>query len=386
MIFIPVTNRSILSQENREIVMKITSSIANNFLSIDISGQIVQGELSGTIKRIIDEASMASVKDASLYINSEGGSVFEAQEVVNELKRLRSVSITVGSLAASAATYIMTFFPSVALNSTSQFMIHKPSTYVTGNEDEVKADIKALENITNSYRTAYAKKFNKSEDEIEQLWKNDYWMTAKEALAIGLIDSIKDEEIKIDEEIISMMVACGAPTIPTKTINNKNNMDLKILAQAVGKPEISTESELISAINSLKQNSKDWETKYNALKNTESTKLVDKAVALGLIPESLKAAQIVALDNDYENQSKIIAKLIEDKEAEDQKENRNGIIETVVASGKGQKPSASGEESFDYLQKNDPIKLAKIRAEEPVKYAQLSQAYAQGARWTPAQK
>jgi len=363
--------------------MKITSSLANNFLNIEISGQIIQGELSGAIRKVIDEASKKKIKDASLYINSEGGSVFEAQEVVNELKRLRSVKIIVGSLAASAATYIMTFFPSEAINSTSQFMIHKPSTYVSGNEDQVKADMKALENITNNYRTAYSKKFNKTEDEIEEMWKNDYWMTAQEALKMGLIDSVRNEKMDVNDEIISMMVACGCPNIPKKTIND--NMDLKILALTIGKPELSNESEIIAEINALKSGSQEWKDKYLALRAKEAEKLVGKAVSLGLIPEDLKDVQVKAFETDFEGQSVKLNKLITDKETENQTNGVQGAIGAVVSLAKGnngnQNPG-NGEDSFDYLQKHNAVELSRIRTEEPQKYAQLVKGYASGVRYT----
>ncbi len=360
--------------------MKIESAYVNSFLNLNISGQIMPGELSSTVKTVIDEALSKNVKDANLYINSEGGSVFEAQEVVNELKRLRSVKITVGALAASAATYIMCYFPSAAY-STSQFMIHKPSTYISGNEDEVKSDIKALENITNLYRSAYAKKFSKSEDEIEEMWKHDYWMNSEEALKLGLIDSILDEELQIDDEAISMMVACGCPNIPTKT--KIKNMDLKIISQALGKPEDATENDVLSAIQSLKAESKEWKEKYSNLQKAEAGKMVDKAVALGLIPEDLKDVQVKAFEADFDGQSEKLSKLIKEKEEENVQNGVQSAIGAAVNLSKGGKQqTGEGQGTFDYLQKHNAVELARIRTEEPQKYAKLVKDYASGVRYT----
>lgn len=184
--------------------------------------------------------------------------------------------------------------------------------------------------------------------------------------------------------------------VQLKKINQKseNKMsELKTIALALGKPADTSESELLNTVTELKlaksnadTKAKEWEDKYIALQKSEATTIVNKAVKLGLIPEDLAEGQISLFEKDFEGQKVKLSKLIEDKEAEDVKNGKNAVIGAVVLAGGKQTPVIGGEESFDYLQKNDPVKLAKIRTEEPQKYAQLAKAYAEGVRWTPAQK
>lgn len=235
---------------------KIEASVTNGVLKLRVSGRIWQGDVASTFKWEIDAALAQNIRTAELYLNTEGGSVFEAQEAINELKRLDNVNITVGSLAASAGTMFLCHFEGECFT-TSQFMIHKPLTWASGNEDQVKAELKALTNLTNVYRTAYAKKMKITEDEVNELWKNDYWMDAKEAKEKGLISNIIDEEIEVDESTVAMMVACGCPNVPKPTVqhpepksnnNNKNTMDINQLRAALGMAATATEQEVLDRL------------------------------------------------------------------------------------------------------------------------------------------
>lgn len=194
----------------------------------------------------------------------------------------------------------------------------------------------------------------------------------------------------------AIRLSAGGSTPKIKLLNQKseNKMsELKTIALALGKSADSSELLVLEAVNELKLSLQkketevtEWKDKYIALQKSEATTIVNKAVKLGLIPEDLAEGQISLFEKDFEGQKVKLSKLIEDKEAEDVKNGKNAVIGAVVLAGGKQTPVSGGEESFDYLQKNDPVKLAKIRTEEPQKYLQLSKAYAEGVRWTPAQK
>lgn len=235
---------------------KIEASVSNGILNLRVSGRIWANELAGSFKYQIDSAIAQNITSAVLYLNTEGGSVFEANEAINELKRLDNVKVTVGSLAASAGTMFLCHFETECF-ATSQFMIHKPLTQMHGNEDEVKAELKVLGNLTNVYRTAYSKKMGITEAQVDELWKNDYWMDAKEAKEKGLISNIIDEELEVDESTIAMMQACGCPNVPEapkpkENNNNNTNMDINQLRSALGMSATATEQEVLTRVNENK--------------------------------------------------------------------------------------------------------------------------------------
>ena len=358
--------------------MNIKASVNNGFLSLDINGLIQNNYTAEMVKYYVDEAVKAGVTDANVNINSEGGSVFEAQRVVNELKRLRNVTCTVGALAASAATYIICHFETDCY-ATSQFMIHKPSTEVWGNEDQIKSDMKLLENLTNIYRSTYAKKFQKTEDEIEEMWKNDYWFDAKEALSLGLVTSYITEEIWYDAQTVARMVACGCPYKP-EIKNPENNKKMNIIAQALGVSEELNEAQIVEKINALQSERNTWKQKFEALQKDEAENLVGTAVELGLVDATLKDAVVNDLMTDFDAKKAVLATRIDAKKEEISKNTNTSVVASVVAAANANQPNPEEKETFDYLQKHNPVTLANIRTNDPEKYRKLAADYAAGVR------
>ncbi|QIY83400.1 hypothetical protein HER18_07590 [Chryseobacterium sp. NEB161] len=184
-------------------------------------------------------------------------------------------------------------------------------------------------------------------------------------------------------------------TTPKIKLLNQNTMSevktiaIASIALALGKSTDSSETVILESVAQLKLSLEkketevtEWKDKYIALQKSEAETIVNKAVKLGLIPEDLAEGQISLFEKDFDGQKVKLSKLIEEKEEADAKDGTNAAIQAVVLAGGKQTPVNTGEESFDFLQKNDPVKLSKMRAEEPQKYAQLAKAYGEGVRWT----
>lgn len=223
-------------------------------LELRITGRIYFGWTADDLRYEIDEALRQGIKTATVYLNTEGGSVYDAS-------RTRKIKTAAVVPLASAGTYIMAHFPAEAYAS-SQFMIHKPLTQFTGNIDQMQADMKALENITALYRTTYAKRFNKTEEEINTLWRQDYWMSAQEALTLGLITQIVDGSPEYNDQTLAMMVrAAQAGYLPPERIPNikKTNkkvniqkMDRDKLIASLGLAKDATDEQITERINALR--------------------------------------------------------------------------------------------------------------------------------------
>ncbi len=182
-----------MNNKPSNIIAKINAQAG--VLELSITGVIYYGWTASDFSYEVDRAIKQGITTATVYLNTQGGSVYEATEIVNQLKRMSSVTVTAGALVASAGTYIMAHFPAKAYKS-SQFMIHKPITDFYGNIDQLKAEEKHLENLTTQYREVYASRFSKTTEEIDQQWQQDYWLNATEAKELGLITEITDGDPK----------------------------------------------------------------------------------------------------------------------------------------------------------------------------------------------
>lgn len=191
-----------------------------------------------------------------------------------------------------------------------------------------------------------------------------------------------DEALKLSKN--------GQPAqLQLQKINSKeNNMSaLKTIALALGMSADTGEAIVLQKVNELKlakdnaeAETKEWKEKFVALQKTEATKILDKAVKLGLIPEDLKDAQLLAFENDFDGQTAKLSKLIEDKETENAKNERKDKVKDFVGLTK-QRPQSGDTECFDYLQKHNVVELRRIKSEEPQKYAELARAYQEGVRY-----
>ena len=207
-------------------------------------------------------------------------------------------------------------------------------------------------------------------------------VTACKLVEISIVDiGGNDNALKLSKD--------GKPFQLKKIVTNtSNNMDIKVIALALGMGENVKEEAVLSALHNLKAAKEKAETEVVALKKTinetrtaEATTLVDKAISLGLIPEALKESQLKQFEADFDGQKAVLSKLVADKEAENTQQGKANTVREVVL-GAGAKPTGTADESFDYLQKKNPERLRAIRDKEPEEYARLAKEYANGVRYT----
>ncbi|MRX70275.1 prohead serine protease [Flavobacterium resistens] len=172
------------------------------------------------------------------------------------------------------------------------------------------------------------------------------------------------------------------------TNKTENMSNFKTIAIALSLGADADESAIIQTFQTVKlaketaeAKVKDLETKITQLAKDEGTSLIEKVISLGLMNEALKAVQLSAYEADPIGQKAILSKLITDHESEAGKNGNHTVIKEVVLKGKTAFGAVTDtEETFDYLQKFDTVKLGKIRDEDPTKYTQLAKDYANGVR------
>lgn len=130
-----------------------------------------------------------------LEINSGGGSVFAGFEIFSLLRNAKCRTVAeVQSLAASAASTIISGCCTVRMSPVAQVMLHLPSLTTEGNQADHRDSIRLLNSITGSILNGYESKCGgkTTRDKLETLMKNETWLTADEAVELGLADEIID--------------------------------------------------------------------------------------------------------------------------------------------------------------------------------------------------
>lgn len=149
----------------------------------------------GTIRQAL--ADNPEGEDLELEINSSGGSVFAGFEMYSLLRGAKCNTVAiVQSLAGSAASTVMAACRDVRMSPVAQVMIHLPSSYAKGNQNDMRHEAKVLEQITQSILNGYEEKCagKTTRDRLDRLIRAESWLTAQEAVELGLADSILGQE------------------------------------------------------------------------------------------------------------------------------------------------------------------------------------------------
>jgi ATP-dependent protease ClpP protease subunit len=296
----------------------ITAEKKDKIAEVRISGVIWNwGNSAAWFRQQIEAFNKNGINHMKLHINTPGGSVFEANEIYNEIEAFEgTVEGIGGALVASAGTYIALACDTFTLPSNGSWMYHKPMGRIEGNEDKIQADLQLLKNLTAQYRKAYSEKTTLSEDQIEKNWaKGDVWLNPEKALKDGFITGIRKSKVKVDEETTALFAACSAPDAykpkpqkeksKTKTTNTME--DHQIMALQLGMDKNSTKEQVEARVKELQAKAAEADTlkaektaKEKADKDQAVTALIDGAVK----EKKITAAQAEGLKswatNDFE--------------------------------------------------------------------------------------
>ncbi|MGO2451199.1 head maturation protease, ClpP-related [Pseudomonas taetrolens] len=124
--------------------------------------------------------------------NSIGGDLFDGLAIHNALSRLgERCTGRVDALAASAASVAVCGAHKVVIASNAMLMIHNPYTYASGDAEGLRKVAAALDQALEVIIAAYKSKSpNIDEVELRRLVNAETWLTASEAVALGLADEV----------------------------------------------------------------------------------------------------------------------------------------------------------------------------------------------------
>ena len=135
-------------------------------------------------------------KDIHLYINSPGGMVTAGLAIYDTMQYIKcDVSTICIGMAASMGAFLLSGGAKgkrLALPN-AEIMIHQPSGGARGQETEIRIVAENILKTRNKLNEILAANTGKSVEEISRDTERDNYMTAQEAVAYGLIDSVVEK-------------------------------------------------------------------------------------------------------------------------------------------------------------------------------------------------
>ena len=132
-------------------------------------------------------------KPIYFYINSPGGSVYDALAIYDTMQYITNEVHTLGiGVQASAAAFLLSSGTKGKryLLPNATVMIHQPSSGTRGKVTDQEIDLRESLRIKKLLEEIMAKNTGKKITKVHEDMERDRWMTAPEALNYGLVDKI----------------------------------------------------------------------------------------------------------------------------------------------------------------------------------------------------
>lgn len=208
-------------------------------------------------------------KSIAVHINSNGGDVFAGIAIFNALRNSEvDIAIHVDGVAASIAGVIALCGKKLYMSQYASLMIHNVSGGCYGSKEDLRDMISTIEKLEDTIAGMISKRCKKTKEEISDLYFDgkDHWISAEEALSIGLIDGVTGDKEDIPDN--------GTTNDIYNYFNNKvmnpksNNFDLRTdIKEAYNKGFISLSD--YDYLNSLDNEKSDSIKQYLDKKQTE---------------------------------------------------------------------------------------------------------------------
>ncbi len=178
---------------------------------------------SADFTRQFNELRAAGATELRGYINSGGGSMWEANEIHNLIAGFPGrKTCRLGALVASAATTIAcAFSDGIEMAANGQYMIHNPIVQASGGDKEMRSAAQLYENVRQGAIAIYAKRTGLPATDIAAMMEATTWMDAPTAKAKGFVTAVSGEvaDLPADTaEVLNKYHYAGVPSVVNQAL------------------------------------------------------------------------------------------------------------------------------------------------------------------------
>lgn len=206
---------------------------------IELTGDISSWNISRSYAKYL--ADNAGQGELIVDVCSLGGDVNEALGIKKLFADRGDVTIRYFGFNASAATIIGHGAAKTQIYEDAMYLIHKPLLWVDEwgrmNEDDIQAAIdnlqaqkKDAEAVTLMIVNDYVKNRGMELKTVMDLMKQERWLTAQEAVDLGLVDELipatTGKKTTVSNSMVAMMKANGFPELPSNSSDDEKEETL----------------------------------------------------------------------------------------------------------------------------------------------------------------
>jgi ATP-dependent Clp protease, protease subunit len=130
--------------------------------------------------------------EATIYINSPGGSATEGAAIMASVEAHGGVTAIALGVIASAATLPFVAARRALIHPAAMLMVHLPSALADGTADRMRDAADALDKIGETYARAYARHTGHPVAMVLDWMRAETWLTADEAVELRFADALHE--------------------------------------------------------------------------------------------------------------------------------------------------------------------------------------------------
>lgn len=335
--------------------------------------------------------------DITIRLHTYGGGVFPGNLMCNALERSQAdITIIIDGLAASMGAIFILSCKKVKIVNNGYVMIHAPHGGSYGNAKDHESAAKLQRLMEDNFVDKLMLRTGKPEAEVRSWLTQDTWLSAKEALALGIVSEILPAAVEtvypafqpedVGETEVYNMYASLLTSIPTAAVSafhnyenpkNFNDNMKQLLITALALAGLDANSSDTAVLTAVQDKIKNAETKANdaeaKLKTAEENRidsLID-AAATGakkeFTPEEKTTYKTIGATSGIEALEMVLKNVA--------KPAAPGIGAMIQTGTVGASTSAGRDAwTFDQWQKEDPRGLEKLASTDKEKFQTLFNA------------
>ncbi len=161
-----------------------------------VTGQVEDHMASVIVAQLLFLESENPKKDIYMYINSPGGVITSGMAIYDTMQYIRPkvATVCIGQAASMGSFLLAAGEPGmrVALKN-ARIMVHQPSGGAQGQATDIEIQAREIIRVRHALNELYVKHTGQDLDTIERAMERDKFLSAEEAKAFGLIDSIEEK-------------------------------------------------------------------------------------------------------------------------------------------------------------------------------------------------
>jgi ATP-dependent Clp protease protease subunit len=168
---------------------------------IFLTGGIDDGVAALVTAQLLFLESESPKKEIAMYINSPGGIVTSGMAIYDTMQYIRSpISTVCVGMAASMGSFLLQAGENgqrIALPN-ARIMLHQPSGGFRGQASDIERHAEDILKTKRRLNELYAKHTGQPIEMIERTLDRDYFMSADEAKAFGIVDHVYEKREAVD--------------------------------------------------------------------------------------------------------------------------------------------------------------------------------------------